>query len=135
MNIELLIDKYLGMYGNVGAIYTNPTSGDIKNMKSDGIKEVRWIIETESGTIYVWNAENQIHAKVQNMLIDKGVLDSDTHRLEICEYDHPSWICGQGDLGVGKIVLTSKEKAYDYGNREDEIKSSVFSKFFYKKSL
>ena len=133
MKIELLIEKYLGLFGSAGAIYVNPSAADIKNLKSEGIRDVRWIIQKSEKKLYMWDANGQIHARVQNMLIDKGELDSDTERLNVCQYDHPDWICGHGRLGVGKIEFTSKEHG-SYGNRDDEIKGE-FQKYFYKASM
>ncbi len=133
MNIELLIEKYIGKYGitTKTMVYRNPTLLDLKNMKSEGIKEVRFIIYKPTKSIYIWNAYDTIHYKVQNDLVDKGEVKSD--KIEIGEYNHPDWICGQGRIGVGKIEYTSRDLG-NYGNRESEIRGT-YDKYFYKKTL
>jgi len=133
MNIELLIEKYIGKFGSdyKTMVYHNPTLLDLKNMKSEGIKEVRFIIHKPTKSIYIWNAYDTLHYKVQNDLVEKGEVQGD--KIKVCEYDHPDWICGQGRIGIGKIEYTSRDLG-NYGNREDEIRGK-YDKYFYKKTL
>ncbi len=133
MNIQLLLERYLGMFGimNKTMVYKNPTLGDLRNMKSEGVKDIRFIVHLPTKSVYIWNAYDTIHYKVQNDLVEKGEVTSD--KLKMCEYNHPDWVCGQGRIGLGKIEYSSRDWG-EYGNREDDLRGS-YSKYFYKKSL
>lgn len=135
MNIDMLIERYIGKYvirgGEKTEVYKNPSRIDFKNMREElGIDALRFIIFKPSNEIFVWNAWNGLHYQVFNILVDKGEIESDLVLKEF-QYDHPDVICGHAEVGVGKMKLTSKS---GYAGRSAEI-GAEYAKYFYKAGL
>ena len=127
--IDLLMEKYLMGLDSKHQVYVNPTSMDIKQMKQEwGHKNIRFFIHKPTKSIYVWDANIILHAGMINYLISKNIINEEP--VYTCEYNRPSIICGQGQLGIQKINLA---RDWSYGDRESEI-GDEYSKYFYKAS-
>jgi hypothetical protein len=76
-------------------IYKNPGSSDIKELyKKSSRHEVRFIADSKTNIVYVWNADTALHQTVAKKL---GLLD----RLS---YDKP-WAKSNADILIGNEII------------------------------
>lgn len=133
MDIELLIEKYLGKFqiassNKAREVFVNPTTLDIKNMKEEfNMNEVRFVIYKPTKEVFVWHILGGLHFHMFNELVKRGMIKSSAS-LSVFEYGHPDIICGEAEVFRSKMRVIYPE---DYADRSDEIFAD-YSKYFSK---
>ncbi len=120
--IDLLLEKYLTKT-KWSDVYINPTMLDLKEMRTEGLTELRFF--TYSGDLYVWDAAREIHDKVFNQ-VSKA-----KYKLRESEYDHPEVICGIAEIRNNKLKLLPALSDSGMVARYDEL-FPEYSEYFIK---
>ena len=118
--IDKLIEKYLGLYHSGVEVFTNPTILDIKEMKK--WSEIRFLINVDTDTCYVWDSQRAIHQEIFNSLLSKHEFTGDRANSFAEVYNRPDIIAGYAKLEGNKMAVR-----FAYGNDvdPDSVKSGV----------
>ncbi len=102
-NIDVLIEKYIPIKhdGRNVEVYENPTILDLKSLKDNNVKELRFVIDMKNENLYIWSAIGALHHVIWNKL---GL------EPKIKEYgyeEHHEIVAGYGRIASNKIYVTS----------------------------
>lgn len=118
--IDQLIEKYLGLYYSGVEVYTNPNILDIKSMKK--WSEIRFLINVDTDTCYVWDSYAAIHQSIFNALLAKNEFTGDKANSFNDVYNRPDLIAGYAKLEGNKMAVL---RAYGNDVDPDSVKSGV----------
>lgn len=72
---EFLQEKDIAEFEMSGSIvYENPSSSDMASLNKDRANEVRYLCDSSTQSVYVWNARYNIHTDAMRLLTKKGIL-------------------------------------------------------------
>lgn len=72
---EYLKEKDVAEFEMSGSIvYENPSSSDMAGLHKDRANEVRYLCDSSTQSVYVWNARYNVHTDAMRLLTKKGIL-------------------------------------------------------------
>jgi hypothetical protein len=121
MNIDLLIEKYIGRLLGMGGsykkmsceIFKNPSASEMKSASPD--KKLRFIADSVKKNLYVWRYDGSYHGDVWDEYMnrsDYGIMSFKT-------------LWGIIKLSKGKWIMTRSDSQEDYIDNEGDIQSIV----------